>query len=159
MHNGDENHRPESRGRREYNLNVKSRITSRKLLISLLTLAVALWAEAGLALVEGDQVMQCSMSAHEMRSMGGMPCCPGEEMLSPALGHERPPCCSVSQTPERPLGFVVSSIKSKAAALEVVAVLPAATAAPAATGSEAWRSADAPRFVKPVLEVKTDLRI
>ena len=138
---------------------MKSSATSRKLLISLLTLAIALWAEAGLALVEGDQAMQCSMSAHEMHAMGDMPCCPGEEMSSPALGHERPPCCSVSQTPERPLGFVVSSVKSKAAALEVVAVLPAATAAPAATGSEAWRSADAPRFVKPVVDLKTVLRI
>jgi hypothetical protein len=159
MHNGDENHRPESRGRREYNLNVKSRITSRKLMISLLTLAVALWAEAGLALVEGDQAMQCSMSAHEMQSMGGMPCCPGEELLSPALRHERPPCCSVSQTPERPLGFVVSSVKSKASVLEVVAALPAASVAPAASGSEAGRSADAPRFVKPVVDLKTVLRI
>ena len=46
---------------------------------------IALWAEAGLALVEGDQVMQCSMSAHEMQAMGDMPCCPGEEMLSPAV--------------------------------------------------------------------------
>ena len=143
---GDENHRPDSRGRREYSLSMKSSTTSRKLLVSLLTLMIAFWAEAGLALVEGDQVMQCSMSAHEMQAMGDMPCCPGEEMLSPALAHERPPCCSVSQMPERPLGFVISSVKSKAPALEVVAAVPASSAAPAADGGEIWRSADAPRF-------------
>ncbi len=138
---------------------MKSCSTSRKLLISLLTLAVALWAEAGLALVEGDQVMQCSMSAHEMQAMGGMPCCPGEEMLSLALEHQRPPCCSVSQEPERPLGFVVSSVKNNVPVLQIVAALPASSAAPAADGGKVWQSADAPRFVKPILELKTDLRI
>ena len=51
----------------------------------MLVLSIALWAEAGLALVEGDQVMQCAMSAHEMQAMGDMTCCPDDEMLAPAL--------------------------------------------------------------------------
>jgi hypothetical protein len=132
--------------------------TFRKLLTAILMLAIALWAEAGLALVEGDRVMQCSMSAHEMQAMGGMPCCPGEEMQALALPGERPPCCSASNAPERPLGFEVSSQRTMAQPLD---------AATAVSGSlpqttqqfETWRSVDALCFVKPVLELKTDLRI
>jgi hypothetical protein len=133
--------------------------TVRKFTTALLALAIAVWAEAGVALVQGDQVMQCSMSAHEMRAMGEMTCCPMDEAQSPAASAERPPCCSVSEAPERPLGFVVSAKQVKAQSLDVVAVLPAAFAAPAANQPGAWRSADAPRFIKPVLELKTDLRI
>jgi len=133
--------------------------TFRKLTTALLALAIATWAEAGLALVQGDQVMQCSMSAHEMQAMGDMSCCPMDEMQSPATSGERPPCCSVSQAPERPLGFVVSAKQVKAQSLDVVAFLPATFAAPAANHFRVWRSADEPRFVKPVLELKTDLRV
>jgi len=132
--------------------------TFRRLLTALLVLAIALWAEAGLALVEGDQVMQCSMSAHEMQAMGEMTCCPDDGMQAPALSGERPPCCSVSNAPERPLGFVVSSQRTMAQPLDV---------ATAVSGSQPqtaqqfgiWRSADTPRFLRPVLELKTDLRI
>jgi len=129
----------------------------RKLLTNVLVLTILGWAEAGLALTPTESAMQCSMSAHEMQAMGDMPCCPDEGMLAPASGHAQ--CCAVSEAPERPLGFVVSSEKHKAAALEVVAVLSAPSAAPVANQFEVWRSADAPRFVKPVLELKTDLRI
>jgi hypothetical protein len=93
-----------------------------------------------------------------MQSMSGMPCCPGDEMQAPALSAERPPCCSVSNAPERPLGFVVSSQRTMAQSLNVATTvsgfLPQA-------GQEfgVRRSADAPRFVKPVLELKTDLRV
>jgi len=132
--------------------------TFRRLLTALLVLAIALWAEAGLALVEGDQVMQCSMSAHEMQAMGEMTCCPDDGMQAPALSGERPPCCSVSNAPERPLGFVVSSQRTMAQPLDV---------ATAVSGSQPqtaqqfgiWRSADTPRFLRPVLELKTNLRI
>jgi hypothetical protein len=98
------------------------------------------------------------MSAHEMQAMGGMPCCPGEEMQAPALPGEQPRCCSASNAPERPLGFEVSSQRTMAQPLD---------AATAVSGSlpqttqqfETWRSVDALCFVKPVLELKTDLRI
>ncbi len=130
----------------------------RKLLTAVLVLSIALWAEAGLALVEGDQVMQCSMSAHEMQSMSGMPCCPGDEMQAPALSGERPPCCSVSNAPERPLGFVVSSQRTMAQPLDVATGV-SGSLPQTAHQFGIWRSADAPRFVKPVLELKTDLRV
>ena len=134
--------------------------TFRKLLTAVLVLAIVLWAEAGLALVEGHQVMQCSMSAHEMQAMGGdMPCCPGEELQAPALSGERPPCCLVSNAPERPLGFVVNSERTTAHPTDAVANVTQGFAPQLTQHFAAWRSADAPRFVKPVLELKTDLRI
>ena len=117
--------------------------TTRKLLISALVLCIVAWAEAGLAMVQPEPVMQCSMSAHEMQA--------------PAGNH--PQCCSTSDAPERPLAFEVSSVKSKAPTLEVVAALAAASAAPAAPSFRVRRSVDVTRYVKPVLELKTDLRI
>jgi len=131
--------------------------TTRKLLISALVLCIVAWAEAGLARVQPEPVMQCSMSAHEMQAMGDMSCCPSEEMQAPAGNH--PQCCSTSDAPERPLAFEVSSVKSKAPTLEVVAALAAASAAPAAPSFRVRRSVDVTRYVKPVLELKTDLRI
>ena len=131
--------------------------TFRKLLTALLVLSIALWAEAGLAMVQPEPAMQCSMSAHEMQAVGDMPCCPSDQMQAPARSH--PQCCSTSDAPERPLAFEVRSVKSKAPTMEVVAALAAASAAPAALNFRVWRSADATRFVKPVLELKTDLRI
>jgi len=125
----------------------------------LLALTVAVWAEGGLALVAGDQVMQCSMTMHQMQAMGAMTCCPDVDARVPALSEDRPPCCSVSQVPERPLGFVVSSERTTGHSLDVVAGLPSEFAVPAVQHFTIWRSADAPRFVKPVLELKTDLRI
>jgi hypothetical protein len=133
--------------------------TIRKLLTAMLVLAIALWAEAGLALVEGEQVMQCSMSAHEMQGMGGgMSCCPSEETQAPALSGERPPCCSVSSAAERPLGFVVSSQRTMNQQLDVATAV-SGSLSQTAQQSGIWRSADAPRFMRPVLELKTDLRI
>jgi hypothetical protein len=131
----------------------------RKVSSSLLILMIAVWAEAGLALVQGDQVMQCSMSMRQMQAMGEMSCCPLDETWTPAMSAERPSCCAVSNQPERPLGFVLSGTQMKAQSLNVMAILPATFAAPAANQSTSWRSADAPRFVKPILELKTDLRI
>jgi hypothetical protein len=131
----------------------------RKLLALGLALAIGLWAEVGLTLVANDQVMQCSMSAHEMQAMGNMPCCPGDEMQRPATSMERPECCSVSQAPEQPFGFVVNSERVKASAHDVLAVVSPVIAAPAARNFAVWRSMDTPRFAKPVLELKTDLRI
>ena len=135
------------------------RATIRKALTAMLALAIALWAEAGLALVAGDQVMRCSMTIHHMQAMGEMPCCPGDESQAPATATNRPPCCSGSNSPERPLGFVVGSERTTAHLTDAVASVPASCALPAVQHFGAWRSADAPRFVKLVLELKTDLRI
>jgi hypothetical protein len=155
----DGNHRPANRCRAEYNMSMKPRTTTRKLLVSLLTLAIALWAEAGLALVQGDQVMQCSMSAHRMQAMGDMPCCPGEEMPPSGMAQQRPPCCSVSNVPERPLAVEVGSQRVKSQQLEAVAGSPDSAIPPTAQSRGVWLQADEPSFARPVLELKTDLRI
>ena len=133
--------------------------TLRKLITTLLAVTIALWAEAGLALVQDDQVMQCSMTMQQMQAMGAMTCCRDGDARVPALSEERPPCCSVSSTPERPLGFVVNSERTTGHSLEVVASVAEQYAAPVAPHFEVWRSADGPRFRKPVLALKTDLRI
>lgn len=133
--------------------------TFRRVLSTILVIAIALWAEAGLALAAGDQVMQCSMSMHQMQSMGEMTCCPSDDAKTPALSHERPPCCSVSSDAERPLGFLVSSERVKTPAPGAAAGSVDTVPFPTALDFGVWRSAAAPRFVKPVLQLKTDLRI
>ena len=126
----------------------------------MLVLVLAIWAEAGMALLQGDQVTQCSMMMYKVQANGGMACCPSDETPpDPALAANRPPCCSISNLPERPLGFVVSSERGTGSSLVCVAVVRAAIAAPAAHDFAVWRNADAPRFVKSVLELKTDFRI
>ena len=136
-----------------------SNATIRKLLTAMLALAIALWAEAGVALVAGDRVMQCSMSMHEMQAMGNMPCCPLDEAQAPVSALEHPQCCSIRNLPERPLGFVVSPQQTKAPSLDVVAAVSAGPGAFSAQHFAVAHDFDAPRFIKPVLELKTDLRI
>jgi hypothetical protein len=136
---------------------MRSIATIRKLATAVLVLAILVWAEAGLALVLDQPVMQCSMSAHEMQAMGEMPCCPDDAAVAPASSHAQ--CCANGDLPERPLGFVLSSAKQEAQSLEVAAELPLGSAAPASHRSVAWQSDDTPRYVKSVLERKTDLRI
>jgi hypothetical protein len=144
----------------QWKLNMQWTATTRKVLTATLALSIVLWAEAGLALVDGDQVMQCSMSMHHGHATAeAMACCPDEGMPDPMLSGERPACCSVSNTPERPLGFVVSSERTTSHPSDAVAELPAVATPPTAQHFAIWRSADSPRFVKPILDLKADLRI
>jgi hypothetical protein len=133
---------------------MSSKSSIRKALTAMLMLAIALWAEAGLALVAGDQVMECSMTMHRAQAM---PCCPEEQAEAPAAKH--PECCTNGDSAERPLGFVVSSERHAVYPLESVAEAAAGLAPQTAKGFGVWRSALASRFVKPILELKTDLRI
>jgi hypothetical protein len=137
----------------------------RKAVTAMLMLAIALWAEAGLALVAGDQVMECSMTMHRAQLLAAaddsasqaMPCCPEEQAQAPAAKH--PECCANGDSAERPLGFVVSSERHTVHPLESVAEAAAGLAPQTARGFGVWRSALASRYVKPILELKTDLRI
>jgi len=65
----------------------------------------------------------------------------------------------VSSQPERPLGFVVSAKRVEAASLELVAVVPQMVAAPANRSTGVEPGSKSLPFIKPVLELKTDLRI
>src|SRR5215469_10306214 len=133
--------------------------TLRRLITTLLAVTIVLWAEASVALVQADHGMRCFMTMQQMQAMGSMTCCPTSETRVPALSNERPPCCSISRGPERPLGFVVNSERATSHSLDVVTSLPAQFTAPVAPHFGVWRSADVPRFIKPVLELRTDLRI
>jgi hypothetical protein len=135
--------------------------TIRQFVTAALALAMLLWAEAGLTMVAGDQVMQCSMTMHHALAADrgdDRSCCPGDERSSQRRWVERPPCCSVGSAPERPLGFV-SSERVKAHDRGFVAEVATNAAPGMAQTFGIWRNADAPRFVKPILELKTDLRI
>ena len=133
--------------------------TFRKLTTAMVALSIVLWSGAGLAQVWCGPVKQCTMTADEMQAMAEAACCPEADASAPSVAVATPPCCAVSNVPERPVAFVVSGERVKAASLDLVAVLPAIGAAPAANHFGVRRSADAPRFVRPVLELKTDLRI
>ena len=145
--------------------------TIRKVLTAMLALTILLWAEAGLALVAGDRVMACHAMMH---AAGGtmaasddantadseaMPCCPDGPAKAPAIVANHPPCCSISNDAERPLAFLVSSPRTIAHPLDT-AVPPAGNFVPGpAHDFGELHSADSPRFVRPILELKTDLRI
>jgi hypothetical protein len=134
--------------------------TIRKSAIAALALAILLWTEAGLTMVAGDQVMQCSMTMHHAlaaNSGDDMSCCPGAEVQQPAPVVKRPPCCSAGSAPERPLGFV-SSERVKAHDPGVVAEV-ATNPAPGMADFRHMAECRRARFVKPILELKTDLRI
>jgi hypothetical protein len=153
---------------------MRSNGTIRKVLTAALALTILLWAEAGLALLAGDQVMAChSMMMHssagvlaaadasdnDAQDSDGMRCCPSGPAQTPMLAVNHPPCCSVSNDAERPLAFLVSSQRTTPQSLGTAA----ATAGSLAPHTTHYRgesgNADAPRFVKPILELKTDLRI
>ncbi len=137
-----------------------------------LTLSIALWAEAGVALVAGDRVMAChammlhgqagtmaAADAADTQDNDAMPCCPSDSKRGPVLSADRRPCCSVSNDAERPLGFLVSAERTTSHPTDAVATTTGGLEPGPANYFGELRSADAPRFVKPILELKTDLRI
>lgn len=138
----------------------------------MLALTILLWAEAGLGLVAGDQVSAChTMMMHgyastlaasddsDMADPDAMPCCPSDPAQPPMLAENHPPCCSVSNDAERPLAFLVSSERTTPHPLDPAATTAGSFVPALAQYFGEMRSAGAPRFVKPILVLKTDLRI
>ena len=154
---------------------MRERCTIRKLLTEMLALTILLWAEAGLALLPGDQIMQCpammSMHGHSqsMAAAGdaaanaddsdAMPCCPADPGHTPKLAASHPPCCSSKDAPERSLAFLVSCERLASHPLDTVATMAVSFAPPLAEPYGELRSARAPGIVKPVLDSKSELRI
>jgi hypothetical protein len=145
--------------------------TIRKLLTAMLALAILLWAEAGLALIAGERVMACHATllhgqaetmaaedASDTQDSDAMPCCPAPGK-GPVVAVDHPPCCSVSNAAERPVAFLVISERTTHHPVDAVTVAAGGILPSPAYFSCELRSADAPCFVKPVLELKTDLRI
>lgn len=146
----------------------------RKVLTAMLGLTILLWAEAGLGLVTGDRVMACHImrvhsSAGMMAASGdadreaqdstAMPCCPQDSEQAPAIAASHPPCCSVSNGTERPMMFLVGSERTTSHPSNTAAAATGSSVPqPAKYFADLW-NAGAPRFIRPVLELKTDLRI
>ena len=131
----------------------------RKVLTAMLVMAILLWAEAGLALIPGDQVMACRSMMTAASDADTMSCCPGDTAHVPVLSANRPPCCSVSNDAERPLAFLVISGRNVPRTLDTAVQTIGGFVPQPAHHYGQLRNADAPRFVKPILELKTDLRI
>jgi hypothetical protein len=145
-----------------------AQFTIRKALTAMLALTILLWAEAGLALLTGDRVIQCRampmmhshvQAAADADDSDAMPCCPADSGQAPQLAASHSQCCSTSEVPERPLGFVVNSDRVTSHAVGADAEVVASFAPPPAQEFEELRSPGAPNFVKPVLDLKSDLRI
>jgi hypothetical protein len=150
-------------------LTMSGNATIRKVLTAMLALVIVLWAEAGLALVAGDRVMAChTMMVHapastmaasddsNMADSDAMPRCPSQAGV---LSANHPPCCSVSNDAERPLAFLVTSERTTQRLLDAAATTASSFVPTPAQYFGEMLNADAPHFVKPILELKTDLRI
>lgn len=149
--------------------------TIRKLLTKMLALTILLWAEAGLALLPGDQIMQCparmSMPGHSQTMAAAddaaanaddsdaMPCCPADPGHTPKLAASHPPCCSSKDAPERPLAFLVNCERLTSHPLDTVATMAVGFAPRLAEPYGELRSAHPPDIVKPGLDLKSQLRI
>jgi hypothetical protein len=133
----------------------------RRVLSLILVLSLASWAEAGLIALENSQSLKCARMGHmhqHMMHSALSPCCPSDIAAQLSYSAGRPNCCDVSNQPARPLAALVVpnrslSVQLNASAPATAALVPRqqASAFPVAAGS--------PSFVKPVSDLKTDLRI
>jgi hypothetical protein len=129
--------------------------TDRRILSLILALSVLLWAEGAVAMLSAaDHPAQCARMQHTANSM---PCCPSQSASFPA-NFAPPPCCDLSNQPVPPLAFIVIPGKSRLGQLSVSGTTSVMLAPP--QGSFARPAiAATPSFVKPVFDLKTDLRI
>jgi len=154
-----------------------SRSAMRRSLSLVLSLVIVLWAETGLAMPSASghgskcRVRMVQMHRHATHSVTlatpsgccqqgphTMSCCPPHP--APAATHwaDRPGCCDMSSQPARPSAFLVASGNS--VSLQLSANGPAGTIFVPALSSSAFLWGDkSPQFVRPVFELKTDLRI
>lgn len=154
-----------------------SRSAMRRSLSLVLSLVIVLWAEAGLAMPPASghgsrcHVGMAPMHRHASHSVTlatpsgcchqgphSMPCCPPHSMPAATQCADRPGCCDLSSQSARPLAFLVASGSSFTPQLGANG--PAgAIPAPASPGSAFLSIDHAYQFVRPVFELKTDLRI
>lgn len=160
--------------RDENQVSMSSQRASRVLLSLMLVLAIAAWAEPGLAtLPASGHPAQCHarmMHRHQPATPAAMhvatpcchqrvnstPCCPAHPSSPPSHCGDRSDCCAISTQPARPLAFLVSG--NLLSQLNVNG--PAGEEfLPAPRISAAFAIAESPPFVKPVLDLKADLRL
>ena len=155
-----------------------SRSAMRRSLSFVLSLVIVLWADTGLAMPpasgHGSQChggmaqmhQHATNSATPATALGcchprthSMPCCPSHPVPAPTPCGDHSGCCDISSQPARPLAFLVASGNSLS--LQLSANGPAGTISvvPAPAGSAFLSIDHSYQFVRPVFELKTDLRI
>lgn len=154
-----------------------SRSAMRRSLSLVLSLLIVLWADTGLAMPPASghgskcHVRMAQMHRHATHSATpaaalscchqrshSMPCCPSHPVPAPVPCGDRPGCCDVSRQPARPLAFLVACGNSLS--LQLSANGPAGTILLPALSRSACLAIDrSPQCVRPVFELKTDLRI
>ncbi len=133
---------------------------SRTILSFVLALSMVLWADGAVAVISAtSHAAQCHARVpHMQHAANSMPCCPSHAASLPASFIAPPPCCDLSNQPARPLAFVVTAGKSRSSQLSASGTAGAMFAS-SQRASEAFPVTDSPPFVKPVFDLKTDLRI
>ena len=129
--------------------------TDRRILSLILALSVVLWAEgSGAMLSAADHPAQCARMQHTASSM---PCCPPRPLSCPTKSAP-PSRCDLSNQPAPPLAFIVTPGKSRP---DQISGSGTAGVAPVAqqTSFAFLSAAVSPPVVKPVFDLKTDLRI
>jgi len=134
--------------------------TMRRLLSLTVALSVGLWAQCGLAMLSvASQARQCHAAmSHAHHLAAAMPCCPPHAASAAVHLIDPPPCCDLSSQPARPLASAVESGKFRSGQFSANGSA-GAMFIPPQQSSAFLRVADSPPFVKPVFDLKTDLRI
>ncbi|MGB7555284.1 MAG: hypothetical protein WBM04_12995 [Candidatus Korobacteraceae bacterium] len=138
-----------------------SRSAVRKRLSLVLSLVIVLWADTGLAmpLASGHGSKCHAQMAHmHQHATHSMPCCPSHTAFALTQLGDPHVCCDISSQPARPLAFLVAYGRSLSVQLRASG--PTGTILPPIQSRAALLSIkQAPHFVRPVFELKTDLRI
>jgi hypothetical protein len=131
----------------------------RRTLSLTLALSIALWTANATGMLSAGGAAQChARMPHVQPQAASMPCCPSNATSLPVNFFTPPPCCDLTNQPSRPLAFMVSSGKSRLGHLDVAAPDCAIFVSPQKS-SAVFQIGDSPPFVKPVFDLKTDLRI
>ena len=154
-----------------------SRSAMRRSLSLVLSLVIVLWANAGLAMPSASghgskcharMVLMHQHATHSASLATGlgcchqrtqsMPCCPPHPAPATIQCGDRPGCCDIGSQPARPLAFLVVSATSRTVQLSSNG--PTGAMLVPRAPSYAFPPIDhSPQFVRPVFELKTDLRI
>jgi hypothetical protein len=122
-----------------------------------LALSVGLWAQCGLAMLSAaTRAPECHAAmSHAHHLAAAMPCCPSH---SASANFDPPPCCDLSSQPAQPLASALIPGKSRSGQFSAHGDADSMFVPPQAS-SAVLTDADSPPFVKPVFDLKTDLRI
>jgi hypothetical protein len=153
---GDTSHRRGGTRKLRIMSSMSSLRTMRRILPLVLALSVGLWAQCGLAMLSAaTHTPQCHAAmSHAHHAVAAMACCPSH---SASAVFDPPPCCDLSSQPARPLAS--AAVPGKLRSGQFSARGTAGAAFVLQHFSAFLTVADSPPFVKPVFDLKTDLRI